>query len=370
MATVLRRPGSRFWWAYWRNPEGKLRGRSTKQTSRANALRVALEWSRIDRDLRQGRIAARQAQKVVADLVREIGAEVSDVPTVREWLTGWLQERQGHISDATERNYDKAIRDLLRFLGKSADNLLPSLDTRALQSWANDLGKRGLASGTVQNYFDPIKAASTKAWKRGLVPSDIAADLDLPKLVNAERDAMTQAEIDAILAVADPEWKTVILAGAYAGLRISDASSLTWEQVDLAAGVIRLTQRKTSKGILVPIHPRFRAHLETVPRTEGSNVLCPTLHGLTSRGSHGLSGKFLELMKRAGVQGENRGVGTRRFLSKSAHSLRHTFIRRLLAAGVDENVRMRLAGHVSKSAHKVYAVAEVDQLRRAIEALP
>jgi integrase len=369
MASVHKRRKSKYWMAAWRNAEGKLRLVSTKQTTRSKALRTALEWERLDRELKEGRIAADQAVKVVTEMSQELGLQVEALPTIREWFTGWLRERETHIKDSTGVNYEKAIKDLLAFLKADAEKPLPSLSTARLQSWVNSLSTRGLAAGTVKIYCEPIRAAVTRAWKRGHLTADVAAELELPKRVAAEKDAFTLAELDRLLAAADAEWRIVILASAYAGLRLGDATSLTWREVDLARGLIQLDQGKTGKGVVIPIHPRLRAEIEPLAGDDPDAPLTPGLIGRDSRGTHGLSGQFKSIIQKAGIQVEQRGTGKRKVSSKSTHSLRHTFVRRLMAAGVDESVRMKLAGHASKGAHRVYAQADLDQLWHAVERL-
>lgn len=315
-------------------------------------------------------MAAVQAQAVIADLVREMGLEVVDTPTVRAWFDSWLIEREAHIAEATRFNYSKAIRSLLEFLGGDADRPLPALTPPKLQSWLNSVTKRGLSTGTARTYTEPIKAALLKAWRRGVLPNDPSADLEIAKVTSAKKDAFTQAEIDGLLGVADNDWRLVILLGAYAGLRLGDATRLTWRSVDLIAGVLRVTQGKTKAEVLIPIHPRLRAEIERHAGDDADAPLCPALCGKESRGTHGLSFGFKDVMRRAGIGFEQRGTGQRKVSSKSAHSLRHTFVRRLLAQGVDESVRMRLAGHTSKEAHRTYAQADIDMLRKAVESMP
>ncbi len=158
----------------------------------------------------------------------------------------------------------------------------PSLSTATLQSWVNSPSTRGLAAGTVKIYCEPIRAAVTRAWKRGHLTADVAAELDLPERVAAERDAFTLAELDRLLAAADAESRIVILASACAGLRLGDATSLTWREVDLARGLIQLDQGNTGKGVVIPIHPRLRAEIEPLA---GDDPDAPLTSGLIGRDS-------------------------------------------------------------------------------------
>ena len=370
MASVHRKAGSSFWFAFWRGADGKQKSRSTKFSNRSKALKLALEYERTDRRLREGTLAIEQAHRVVVDLARELGMDAPLVPTVRSWFVDWLKEREHHIAEATRYNYDKGIRSLLDHLGGDADRPLPSLTAAKLQAWMNSVATRGLSTGTARTYTEPIKAALLKAWRRGVLQSDPSADLEIPKVRSAEKDAFTQPEIDSLLAAADEEWRLVVLLGAYAGLRLGDATSLTWREVDLACGLLKILQGKTRREVVIPIHPRLRAELEAHAGDDPTAPLCPSLKDRDSRGTHGTSARFKALMLKAGIAFEQRGTGVRKVSSKSAHSLRHTFVRRLMSAGVDESIRMKLAGHASKEAHRTYAKADLDMLRTAVEAMP
>jgi integrase len=150
---------------------------------------------------------------------------------------------------------------------------------------------------------------------------------------------------------------------------LSDAAHLRWDAIDLAEGTIRTVQGKTKKDVLVPIHPRLREAREAAAGDVDGPV-CPTLYGRETRGTEGLSIGFSDIMRRAGIAVEKRGTGKRKLANKSFHSLRHTFIRNLLSAGVIERVRMQLAGHASESAHRRYDKPAMDLLREAINRLP
>ena len=58
------------------------------------------------------------------------------------------------------------------------------------------------------------------------------------------------------------------MIGYYMGLRLSEIINLTWPEVDLKKGFIRLTadRTKTDSARSIPIHPEVKAVLETLPR--------------------------------------------------------------------------------------------------------
>jgi len=367
MASVHRRPRSPFWFACWRNPEGKLRMRSTKLTSRSKALRMAMELESTERRMQEGRITVEAAVRAITDVAQELGQTAELPSSIAVWFREWLKEREGHVADSTMVNYRKAIDDLIEFLGQDADRPLPWLTASRLQHWVNKLSTRDkLSPGTVRIYCEPIRAATKRAWHRGLIDADVSSELELPKKQSADKAAFSADEIEKLLAVADQEWRLAIMFGAFAGLRLGDATSLTWRNVELTTATLRLEVEKTGRSQTLPLHPRLLDELSKLTQAEPDTPLCPALKDRDSRGTNGLSGQFAALVKRAGIEVRSVGSGVRKVTDKTFHSLRHSFVRRLLAAGVDDTTRMKLAGHTSKQAHSAYSKPEFDQLRSAV----
>jgi integrase len=60
-------------------------------------------------------------------------------------------------------------------------------------------------------------------------------------------------ELQVVLAIADPEWKSLIRFGLYIDQRLGDLSLLTWENVDLERNEIRVVTKKTDKRLTVPM---------------------------------------------------------------------------------------------------------------------
>ncbi len=95
MASVHRRPKSKFWHAAWRTAEGVLCLRSTKQTDRSAALACALEFERADKLAGAGSLTEEQARKILADILeRAGGGETLRCPSVEEHLTEWLASKE------------------------------------------------------------------------------------------------------------------------------------------------------------------------------------------------------------------------------------------------------------------------------------
>jgi integrase len=166
------------------------------------------------------------------------------------------------------------------------------------------------------------------------------------------------------------EWRTAILLGNYAGLRLSDAVTLTWESVDLAAGKVNVETRKTGDQLELPLHPSLEAHLSKLAGDTGG-ALCPALAAVPVGGRSGLSKQFLAIMRRAGIGNEAVQTGGQRKLSRlSFHALRATFNSALHNRGVDQELRKKLTGHKSNAMNDRYTATELATLRDAVNKLP
>ena len=90
--------------------------------------------------------------------------------------------------------------------------------------------------------------------------------------------------------------------------------------------------------------------------------------------------KFGELLVQAGLRSKPEGhktpagqpgVGRRyREHALSFHSLRHTTVSFLHAAGLPQSVAMEFAGHSSAKAHSIYTHTGLSALQQAADALP
>src|SRR4051812_16234305 len=73
------------------------------------------------------------------------------------------------------------------------------------------------------------------------------------------RDVFAYEQLATMLRVAPTEWKTAILLAYYGGLRLSDAVTLTWQNVNFDRHEIRFFPRKTSHGL--KRQPDWKKHL-------------------------------------------------------------------------------------------------------------
>ena len=199
-----------------------------------------------------------------------------------------------------------------------------------------------------------IRTALNAARRQGLIPTNPAQAVELPKDIGMERGTFTPAEIKMLVDAADGEWKTMILFGAFTGARLGDCSRMQWAGVDLAGQTLTYTQAKTGKAVTVPLHPDLLAHLNTLAGTDKPDTfITPKLARQPAGGCQGLSITFKNIMRKAGLDLQTvKGAGNQMFSRRTFHALRHTFTSALANQNVSSEMRMNLTGHKTVGEHE------------------
>lgn len=373
MASIHRRPKTRYWFAAWRGGSGKLHLRSTKQTDRPKALAVAMEYERAERMATAGSLTEAQARGVLADILKraDVGESLRS-PTIDSFLQDWLAEKQSSKAAATGERYRKVVSDFLATLGRHSSLPLTSLTPRHVESFMAARRKEGVGATTLQLDAKIIRTAFNKARRQGLIPTNPAEAVELPKKQSVERGTFNPVEVRMLVEAATGEWKTLILLAFYTGARLSDCTAMAWDGVDLAAGMLKYHQRKTGTDLSIPLQADLQAHLEALASTDQpAEFIMPHMAGLQTGGRHGLSEGFKRIMRKAGLDLQAvESKGKRQLSRRTFHALRHSFTSALANAGVSPELRMKLTGHKSEAIHRSYTHHEIEALRGAVTKLP
>ncbi len=372
MASLHRDPKGRspYFYAAFALPNGKRAFRSTKQTVFKKAMRVALEWEKASELASQGELTEAASRKVL-DLIRgSVGDSALAIPTARQFFTNWLAGKKLSQKESTGERYEKPIKEFLKCLGSRADKSLSHLEPQDVERFQKVRRSSGVSASTVGFDLQIVRSVLASAHRQGLVLSNPALAVELPRTKPQTRNVFSPADIKALLVMANQDWKTAILFGFYVGARIGDAASMSWDNVDLTEGLLRYTQAKTGVTVEVPVHPELEEHLLAIAG-DRSGFIAPSLAGQRSGGNNGLSVQFEQLMRKAGVDRQQVEVSKgRKFSRVSFHSLRGSFASTLANARISSDVRMRLTGHSNAAVHQRYTHIQLGPLREAIATLP
>jgi hypothetical protein len=89
VASITKKPRSKYWFACFRDLQGKQRRRSTKQTDRKRAMKVAEQYEQIT----QRKLPVHTVRQTLAELAREAYGETFPSATVRQFIEAWLKSK-------------------------------------------------------------------------------------------------------------------------------------------------------------------------------------------------------------------------------------------------------------------------------------
>ncbi len=379
MASIRQREGTKFWFACLTLPNSRRGQRSTKETNRKRAQQIADKWESATR----GRVTARQTQKVIADLYRDITGQRLVFPTVREYFDAWVARKKPETAPSTHRFYHDKARGFLSWLGKRADEQISLIDRQDILDFRAAELKR-VAPRSVNHAIKFLRMVFKTAKEDGKYHDENpAGGVKAAKLRDASRRrGLTIPEIKRILKIANDEWRSLIYFGLYTGQRLGDLARLTWQNVDLDRDEIRFVSRKTGRTMIIPIAPPLRAHIEKLPAGDDPDQpLHPRAFASVEKsgGVKTLSRQFYELLADTGLtmpKAHRRSEdapgrdGHRELSPISFHSLRHTATSLMKNAGINASVVMDIIGHESEAISAHYTHIDEDTKRRAIAKLP
>ena len=375
MPSVWRHPRSKYFTACFRDAQGRQRRITTKETNRRRALKIAEAFENASRSRR----TLSHTRRVIERLHDEISAQKVQRETLRSFTQSWLASKKPEVAPKTILSYSAAIDRLIKFFGERADAPLAEITKADLIAFRNASAARTTAR--TANFYSKIVRMIFLAARRDTVLSENPAEF--VEGVRERREALTRRafsldELRAVLAVCDPEWRSMVLCGLYSGQRLSDVATLTWSNIDLERGELRLQTRKTGKRLIIPLAPPLASHLENLSSSDTpGEPLHPRAYAILKKDGQTatLSNQFTAILVSAGLRQHRERKGKGRNVAReqsplSFHSLRRTATTLLHEAGVPAAVCQALIGHDSEAIHELYITVGREALTRAAAALP
>jgi integrase/recombinase XerD len=223
---------------------------------------------------------------------------------------------------------------------------------------------RRLSSESVYLEIAALRAFYRWAEIEKFLPANIAEHLSLPRRWKRLPKALTDSEIDQLLAPVVPETPAslcdqAILELAYAsGLRLSELRNLRLEQLQLESGFINVIG-KGNKERVVPLGRKAVQALNEYLRIGRPKLVTrrtPANVFITKRGT-----VFARVTLWKRIKDRVRVAGIARNITP--HMLRHSFATHLLDHGADLRVIQELLGHASISTTEVYTHVAGSRLR-------
>ncbi len=376
MPSLWKRSKSQYWTACFTAADGRQLKRSTKTKDRRLAFKLAQDFEKAARQKR----TAKQVRKVIEDLHRDLTGEELPSKSLSDFVAEWLREKEPETSAATLQAYKTASSKLLRAMGDKVNEEISLITEDDLMAFRNQAFTT-MHGVTLNNTVKIIRMIFKAAHRKRLISENPAENLDtVKKPKSKERRPFKMDELRAVLAVADDEWKSLILFGLYTGQRLGDLARLTWANVDMERSTLILSTAKTGKNIMQPLAVPLRDHLGTLPAGDMYDTpLHPRAFAAVANTGHTstLSRGFAELVASAGLRiplsrdtlGNGR-ASCRNVADLSFHNLRHTASTLLREAGVPDAVVMEYIGHDDPAMSRHYTHVGREALMSAAAKLP
>lgn len=303
-------------------------------------------------------LSSEELKRLAAKAVNERDAETLwDLTRAYLFLHG---SKGGKVSKHTLKAYRRGVLDLL--LAWESENLLrPGRDAgvlyiRTLETHPQQKTGQPLSPASIE-----VKLAAARSLYKALrwtgvteaIPFENVSPAPDPTPVWEKRQPYSVREIDALIAVAEPAERVMVLLGAHAGLRISEMVSLSWSDIDWERSSLRVVG-KGGKRASVNLSVRLEGELKALYKlNDARKRTSQTSDRVLPWGVDRTRQRFQDLCKLSGVRyhdkavhGLRHGAGTRYYaqtkdLGRVASHLRHENIQttRVYAKLADEAIK-------------------------------
>ncbi|HVZ65860.1 MAG TPA: site-specific tyrosine recombinase XerD [Lacunisphaera sp.] len=280
---------------------------------------------------------------------------------IRSYLNTIALERG--LSRNTEVSYRSDLVQAATFLNKHGAPDWAGVTSAQLTAWLHWLSDRKFSSSSQARKLTAVRMLCRHLVRERVRPDDPSELLAGPKLRRKLPQTLSPGDMRRLLAAPTG-------ADAYAlrdramlelfyssGLRISELSALTLQQVDLDHGFVRVFG-KGAKERVVPLGTKARDAVATYVASARPRLVKPRTGSelfISERG-RAISRKTLWriVKKYAQRAGLSRAV--------KPHLLRHSFATHLLGGGADLRAIQEMLGHASIATTQIYTAVENSRL--------
>jgi integrase len=265
------------------------------------------------------------------------------------------------LSDGTETIW--GLKHLDEFFGykppKEMGKPVTAITTDAAREFARKRQAEGVGSAIINRSLAALRRMLNLAHEDGKISS--VPKIRMLKEPPARKGFVTREQFEMLLARLPDVLKPLITFLYYCGVRLGEALQITWPQLDLKAGLIRLEveQTKTGEARIVPLPDVLIAMLAPVEPKEGTVFQSTNLRKV-----------WIRACVNVGLgQQDNEG----HYVGLIIHDLRRSAIKNFMVAGVSERVAMSISGHRTRSVFDRYHIVDPSDVQRAmhrVEALP
>lgn len=285
---------------------------------------------------------------------------------------------RGTISESTARTYAGRWERFAEWLKEHRPSVeaLADVDDALAEEYMADV-KMHFSPKT----FNDVRAMLFMVWKvldepaglEGFNPWDTKRIKPLPKATHVRRE-LTLEELERVVEQLTGEMRTLFAIGIYSGLRLGDAATLEWGNVDLARGFIQCKPKKTQHHgtmVKIPLFPALASIFAETPKKMRRGPILPVLAAEYSQHPQYTSRRIQQVFEDAGITTQSDAAGRcRKAVDVGFHSLRHGFVSLCANHGVPLAVVQAIVGHTNTAMTQHYFHVSDEALKGAVAVLP
>lgn len=267
-------------------------------------------------------------------------------PKLKAWAERYLKTVQ-HPN--TRKRYECSKENLVAFFGE--DTQLDHLSIARIEQFKQKRHADAVKSSTINRDLRFLAQILKQAERERYLAR---SPFDLTKFfLNESRDRrkphiLTWKEQEALLAVASPRLRVLIVLGTETGMTTGEMLKLRWNDIDFLNDVIQVGQSKTAAGVrAVPVSADCKKELIRWRNLVGGSDFSEWIFPNFAKRRHPL--------QRGGRKAWANALRKAGLLFFPIYNLRHTFASRLTTAGVSPLTIAHMLGHSSTQIVPRYA---------------
>ena len=386
MASLTTFPGNRYWYAVFRDAAGKQHcyttgvehsppGATRQQRThlKQEAFIIAIELERAERGPKCLRVLKKR-YGLVADRMK--GVAHSIVP-ISVYLRAWVANKaNSDYSGVYLGTLSRETEAFITAIGDSrAANPISSVVSADIQTYRESLIARPVGKSTQNAYVHILREAFGDAELDGSV---FVSPVEIDKHFYEDPEAFTHKPLigeplTQLLKVTQHlQWRLAIHFGFYCAMRLGDATTQRWGNINWEQQIISWVPEKTKRyqpgPVKLPIHDKLFELLKSLPRGADDEYITRDLGNYTRPSRSRI---FMAMLRDAGIDPEYLTGGSGKpFPQISFHSLRHGSATLLDAAGVPKERNKWITAHETDKSHDVYVHRVLLMLKTDIAMLP